>query len=208
MYTILINSDNELVHTIKERIMCRSKLVDSLHFLTEPTYKETDMSPFTVTLEYRLPISKEYHIEILDRSENLYKEMLEYKLPFDTTLTKEAGDIELQLTFTNAEMQVDGSVTQYVRKTEKTTITITSIEAWADMIPDKVLTSLDQRLLKQDAAMKELADIISAIDDQKADDISLENNHLQLTANGEKIGEGVDLNAVEASNANVKLVKF
>ena len=105
-------------------------------------------------------------------------------------------------------MQVDGSVTQYVRKTEKTTLTITPIEAWADMIPDRVLTSLDQRLLKQDAAMKELADIISTIDDQKADDISLENNHLQLTANGEKIGEGVDLNAVEASNANVKLVKF
>lgn len=208
MYTILINSDNELVHTIKERIMCRSKLVDSLHFLTEPTYKETDMTPFTVTLEYRLPISKEYHIEILDRSEDMYKGMLEYKLPFDTTLTKEAGDIEMQLTFTNAEMLVDGSVTQYVRKTEKTTLTITPIEAWADMIPDKVLTSLDQRLLKQDAAMKELADIISAIDDQKADDISLENNHLQLTANGEKIGEGVDLNAVEASNANVKLVKF
>lgn len=208
MYTILINSDNELVHTIKERIMCRSKLVDSLHFLTEPTYKETDMTLFTVTLEYRLPISKEYHIEILDRSEDMYKGMLEYKLPFDTTLTKEAGDIEMQLTFTNAEMLVDGSVTQYVRKTEKTTLTITPIEAWADMIPDKVLTSLDQRLLKQDAAMKELADIISAIDDQKADDISLENNHLQLTANGEKIGEGVDLNAVEASNANVKLVKF
>ena len=208
MYTILINSDNELVHTVKERIMCRSKLVDSLHFLTEPTYKETDMMPFTVTLEYRLPISKEYHIEILDRSEDMYKGMLEYKLPFDTTLTKEAGDIEMQLTFINAEMQVDGSVTQYVRKTEKTTLTITPIEAWADMIPDKVLTSLDQRLLKQDAAMKELADIISTIDDQKADDISLENNHLQLTANGEKIGEGVDLNAVEASNANVKLVKF
>lgn len=208
MYTILINSDNELVHTVKERIMCKSKLVDSLHFLTEPTYKETDMMPFTVTLEYRLPISKEYHIEILDRSEDMYKGMLEYKLPFDTTLTKEAGDIEMQLTFTNAEMQVDGSVTQYVRKTEKTTLTITPIEAWADMIPDKVLTSLDQRLLKQDAAMKELADIVSTIDDQKADDISLENNHLQLTANGEKIGEGVDLNAVEASNANVKLVKF
>ena len=208
MYTILINSDNELVHTVKERIICRSKLVDSLHFLTEPTYKETDMMPFTVTLEYRLPISKEYHIEILDRSEDMYKGMLEYKLPFDTTLTKEAGDIEMQLTFTNTEMQVDGSVTQYVRKTEKTTLTITPIEAWADMIPDKVLTSLDQRLLKQDAAMKELADIISTIDDQKADDISLENNHLQLTANGEKIGEGVDLNAVEASNANVKLVKF
>ena len=88
MYTILINSDNELVHTVKERIMCRSKLVDSLHFLTEPTYKETDMMPFTVTLEYRLPISKEYHIEILDRSEDMYKGMLEYKLPFDSTLTK------------------------------------------------------------------------------------------------------------------------
>ena len=40
MYTILLGEDNELVTSVQERIMQRSKLVDSLHFLVEPIYKE------------------------------------------------------------------------------------------------------------------------------------------------------------------------
>ena len=60
MYTILVNDDNTLTTSVRERIMQRSKLVDSLHFLVSPTYKELDMTDFTVTLEYVLPISKKY----------------------------------------------------------------------------------------------------------------------------------------------------
>ena len=83
MYTILVNDDNTLTTSIRERIMQRSKLVDSLHFLVSPTYKGLDMTDFTVTMEYILPVSKEYVSEVLVKSEELYKEMLEYKLPFD-----------------------------------------------------------------------------------------------------------------------------
>jgi len=44
MYTILLNNDNKLVTSVRERIMQRSKLVDNLHFLVDPAYKELDMS--------------------------------------------------------------------------------------------------------------------------------------------------------------------
>ena len=77
MYTILVNDDNSLQTTVRERIMQRSKLVDTLHFLVEPTYKEQDMSDFTVTMEYLLPVSREYRTENLVKSDALYKDMLE-----------------------------------------------------------------------------------------------------------------------------------
>ena len=38
MYTILATDDNELRVTVKERIMQRSKMVDSFHFLVKPMY--------------------------------------------------------------------------------------------------------------------------------------------------------------------------
>ena len=107
MYTFLIGEDNTLTATVVERIMERSKLVDSLHFLAEPTYKDVDMSDFVVMLEYVLPISKKYKTEILELSDERYKDMLEYKLPFDTALTSEPGDIEIQLTFAKVELSAD-----------------------------------------------------------------------------------------------------
>ena len=95
-YTILVNNSNELVTTVKNRIMQRSKLVDSLRFLVEPEYNGLDMSTFTVLLEYLTPVSHEYRTEVLVKSADLYKNYLEYTLPFDTQLTREAGDVQLQ----------------------------------------------------------------------------------------------------------------
>ena len=147
MYTILLNDTNELITSVKERIMQRSKLVDSLHFLVDPTYKGTDMSDFTVMMEYIMPTSREYKTEILVKSDELYKNKLEYKLPFDTCLTKEAGKVEVQLTFVKVDLDTEGNSIQKVRKTSPTTITIVPIAAWSDIVPDNALTALDQRLL-------------------------------------------------------------
>ena len=160
MYTILVTSNNELVTSVKERIMQRSKLVDNLHFLVDPEYNDLSMEDFTVTLEYILPISKEYKTETLVLSEELYKDRLEYKLPFDTNLTKEAGKVEMQLTFTCVDMDESGNGIQRVRKTSPTTIEIIPISAWADIIPDSALSALDQRLIKQDAQIKALAELV------------------------------------------------
>ena len=59
MYTILLGEDNELVTSVQERIMQRSKLVDSLHFLVEPIYKEENMAEYECLMEYILPVSRE-----------------------------------------------------------------------------------------------------------------------------------------------------
>ena len=195
MYTILVNDDNTLTTSIRERIMQRSKLVDSLHFLVSPTYKGLDMTDFTVTMEYILPVSKEYVSEVLVKSEELYKEMLEYKLPFDTDLTKEAGEIEVKLTFSKVDLDEDGNDIQYVRKISATSITIVPIESWCDIIPDKALDAIDQRIIKTDAQIKALIEANEITRIEKADNLVLdsENKELYLTAEGNQIGDKVKL---------------
>lgn len=163
MYTILVNNDNELVTTSKCRIMQRSKLVDKLQFLVEPMYNDLDISQCTVLLEYMLPISKKYCTETLVMSDALYKDThLEYILPIDTNLTKEHGEIELQLSFIYADLDENGNSVQRTRKTSTTTINILPISAWSDVVPDDALNAIDQRLIEIEATLKAMSDLVEA----------------------------------------------
>lgn len=208
MYTILLNESNELVTTVKERIMQRSKLVDNLHFLVDQTYKGISMADFTVMMEYILPVSREYKTEILVKSEELYKQMLEYKLPFDTCLTKEAGKIEVQLSFVKVDLDESGNSIQRVRKTSKAVIDIVPISAWSNIIPDSALTALDQRLIMVDAMLNAANEMTQELYETKADNVVYDESTqcLQLTANGQPIGDKIVLN-VTSANDNV-CVKF
>ena len=156
MYTILVTQDDELVTSVRKRIMQRSKLVDTLHFLIDPLYNGLDASKFTVRMEYFSPISKEPHTELLTLSEELYKEKLEYKLPIDTTLTKEAGEVEVQLAFTMLEMDEEGNVIQRVRRTSPTTITVTPLSSWSNFPTDDSLNALDTAFLQLEGYMNRL----------------------------------------------------
>lgn len=185
MYTLLLKSDNSLIATQRERIMQRSKLVNKMHFLVPTDYDGLDMTDTTVCLEYLKPISREYKSEILEKSNELYKEHLEYILPFDTELTREHGELELQLTFTCVSMDDYGNITQYVRKTEPTTITIVPIAAWSDVIPDSALTALDQRLIKTDMQIAQMYDINMALADSMPDDLMVQDGKVYLAQNGQ-----------------------
>lgn len=213
MYTILISESNELITSRRERIMQRSKLVDNLRILADVNYKNIDMSPFTVLMEYMLPVSKEYHSEILTLSKDLYKQKLEYRLPFDTSLTKEAGDIELQFSFIKADLDEEGRQIQYVRKTIPTTITIIPISAWSDVIADSALNSIDQRIIQVNAMIGALEDMSQQLTDQydtKADGLSYEDSTLQLTSDGKKIGNKVILNGISCDDPDgtIKVINF
>lgn len=185
MFTVLVTNNNELVISQRDRIMERSKLVDKLHFLVNPIYNDLDMSEYDVLLEYVLPISRQYVSEILVKSEELYKDKLEYILPFDTNLTSEPGDIEIQLSFINV-INEDESIIEYVRKTSTTTIPIITISKWSDYIPDKALNAVDQKIL-------ELKAISNQISENQVDDIMINGNKLQVSTNGIPIGEGVSV---------------
>lgn len=210
MYTFLINEDNTLTTTVVERIMERSKMVDNLHFLADTTYKGVDMSDYTVLLEYLLPVSKRYKTEILTKSDELYKNKLEYVLPFDTNLTNEPGDVQIQLTFSNITMDPDGKTTQHVRKVGPGVVHIVPISAWSDVVPDASLTAVDQRILALEALAKSLQDRNQAIFDSKADNLSYDDHVLQLTSGGKKIGNAIKITteSVETDDGSIRVVPF
>lgn len=204
MYTILVTDSNELVVSVKERIMQRSKLVDHLHFLMPTSYKGVDMSEFTCTMEYVLPVSREYKTEILVKSGELYKDNFEFKLPFDTNLTKEAGKIEIQLTFTKVSMDADGAVKQYVRKAGPCTITIVPVTAWSDVVADDALGALDQRLIQLELMANQLNDISQYTYENKADNITYNESDgtIQLLANNSPIGDKIAISIDDNTDIN------
>lgn len=210
MYTILLGEDNELVTSVQERIMQRSKLVDSLHFLAEPIYKEENMAEYECLLEYCPPISREPKTEILQQSSEKYKDMLEFKLPFDTALTSEAGDVEIQLSFYKLEMLADGTGVQHVRHTSKGTLKILPISAWSNIIPDSMLTALDQRMVALQALTNQLADANAAIADTKADGLIYNEGRLQLKAGKNPIGNTVQITSsdVDLEDGTIRVVEF
>ena len=210
MYTILVDDSNALVTTIKERIIQRSKLVDNLHFLVNPTYKSFDMTKFTAVMEYITPVSRELHTEFLTQSQELYKGMIEYKLPIDTNITKEAGTFELKLTFTYVEMDADGQIYQHVRKTTPTGITIVACPAWCDVVPDSALSALDQRIIGLEALIHALDDESKVLYETKADNITYDadGQNIQLTANGNPIGDMITLKISGNSDVTIKYIQI
>lgn len=208
MYVILVGDDNTLTATKKERIMQRSKLFDNLWILVAQEYQGYDMSKCTVMLEYLLPVSKKYRTEILTLDSEGYKDYLKYVLPFDTCLTSEAGKIELQLTFAYTDLDLDGTPIHRVRKTSTTTIDVVPISAWSDIIPDDALSSLDQRIIKLDAQIKQLNDVGDVLYTTKADNIKYDenDNSLQLMAGRNEIGDKVILKDGSACEDGVPVV--
>ncbi len=202
-YTIIVCDDNSLYGSCKRKIMQREKLFNELWFLVAPYYNGYDMSKCVVTMRYMLPISKEFRTETLLLAEDRYEKHLKYVLPVDTDLTKEWGDIKLNLTFTMLEkvQSVDENgnvvqrIVQRVRKTCDHMLSVTEVPDWDSFIPDSALSALDQRILKQDAQIRQLAELAEALDNNSVDNLVYDdiNETLQLYANGVGIGDKVSV---------------
>lgn len=193
MFTILIQNDNVALITEKQRLMHKSKCVDTLRFLVEPEYKGYDMSGFTMMMQFMTPSTHKHKSEILELSAETYKNYLQYTLPVDTDLTSEAGEIEIQLTFSSADLDEAGNAIQRVRKISPFTIEILPISVWADIIPDEALNAIDQRLIMVNAQIKAMEDMQAVISEDRVDGLSYEDEKLQLMANGRKVGNVVTI---------------
>lgn len=211
MYVILLNDDNTLIATQKERIMQRSKLVDTLCFLVNPVYNDLNMADYTVSMEYVSPISREWNQEFLTLSDETYNGYLKYIVPFDTNLTSEAGSVEVQLTFLNVAMDETGITTQHVRKTSTAKIDIIPISNWSLQIPDSSLSALDQRIIMMAGQIKATEEMMNVAIDNKADNIKFDDtdNSLQLLSGEKEIGDKIKLNVGDtALEDGVPIVNF
>lgn len=173
MYTILVNDDNTLQTSVRSKIMQGNKNVDDLHFLVKAIYNGIDMIDLSVVLTYILPISKERKTMTLAKSEELYKERLEYKILLDddeNLITSEYGDVKLWLTFMNGS--------DVVRYTTPTFLTVYPTE----------MTDLDPSEPTQTPNVDSIY-------------LDKDTNSLYLTANGATVGTPIPIN--ELSNAIV-----
>ena len=195
MYTIKINNDNTAIVTQKQRIMQRSKLVDTLQFIVDKTYNGIEMSKYSVLMKWITPISKTLRIATLVLSDNNYKEdYLLFVLPenIDTDMTAENGDLKIQITIMCTDMEDEGEVKEHVREIDEITIPIVPVSNWF-VAPDEALDTLTQYFLANQKQIKALDDLINTFNTQKADDIKLdiEAGEIYLVANGKRIGTGI-----------------
>lgn len=219
-YTILVENDGNLYGSHKTKIMQREKLFNKLWILVPPHYNGYDMSQCTVVMRYLLPISREFMTETLILSNEKYEDYLKYELPIDTNLTKEWGDIELNLTFMMLDVDNNGNVIQRVRKTDNYYLNVTPLPNWDSVIPDSSLAELDQRIIMQTAQIKALTDLAGILNERQVDNLIYDSDKdtLQLSAKGVRVGDKVsvkdmiddgipvvDLDGNENSNPDDKL---
>lgn len=163
-----------------------SKLVDDLLFLCPLTYNDEDMMDYdTVLLEYLTPVSKTYNTVFLTRLDELYENHIQYVLPVNTTMTAEAGGVEIQLTFIRTEADSEsGVVNEHTRKISPYILKVFPIANWSQFISDKSLTILDQKIAQLLVLQEEITKMQEAIINGAIDDTTTASN---TTWSSEKI---------------------
>lgn len=204
LYTIVMNKNKELVTTVKTTLYQREKLIDKIQFLIPEMYNKLSLSDFTVILKY-VDQANVPHAEILRKDEELYKNKLRYTLPVDTNLTKFAGDVSIRLTFSKTDSETK---TQYVMHTGETVISISPLSDYYHFVPDESLEFVDQLVGELNAKLEATDKIAETYDKRKADNLSLDDNVLQLVSNGEKIGDAVTISENYVEDGEFKVVEF
>ena len=195
MYTLFIGKDNYIVTISPERIIQRSKLVNTVCIRVANDYNGLKMQDFQAIMYYRLPVSKEWKPKELFASEELYKdEFVEYLIPVDTWLTAEAGDVEFEIKFYNVSMGGDINISQYVRKATNGKIHISHSKDWADGIADSLLDTIDQRIIQLMMVQNRQEEMIEETQSSCASSLLVEDSKLYLVdATGNKKGEPADI---------------
>ena len=174
MYDIYIRNDNSVIVTGGNRIVQGSSMVDTVRVLVPKEYNETitNMSEFSCMMEYILPCSKKYLVDVLvedvpnePSDDDIYKDYVVYKYDVDSELTSEPGDIEVQFTFAKAPVVDEYGIEiepERLRKTKKTKITIVPIAKWSDIMVEMVNSEdpeYHEKPLPVDILDKKLVDI-------------------------------------------------
>ena len=199
MYTFLMDENKDLFTTVSCNLFQHESLVDKIQFLLPQTYQEFDLTDATVVLKYAT-VDNVARSEILTKDEELYKEKLRFLLPVDSELSRMAGTIKLRLTITKIDVAENK---QYVLHSSETSLEIKPLTDYYAFKPDESLEFVDQMVGKLTAQLEAAAKLAEAYDTTKADNIVYEDDTLQLTANGKKIGDSVTIKSCDEDGVPV-----
>lgn len=208
MYTIIMNSDKSLITSVKTTLYQREKLVDKIQFLFPTIYQDLDLKTCKAILKYT-DQGNVAHSEILAMDEELYKGYLRFLLPVDTNLNQFSGDVTIRVTFTKVDTVLKK---QYVLHTGETSVHINPLSDMYSFVTDESLEMIDQMVGQLDAKIKALDAIAETYEQTKADDLSYDNNTLQLKANGKKVGTPINIVSGESggtpSGSEFEIIEF
>lgn len=201
MYIFYMSDNKELIATKRCNLYQNENLVDEVMFLLPQTYQGKQNTVFnisgaTVVLKY-ISVDNVAHSEILAQNEELYHDYLSFSLPVDSKLSHMAGTINLRLTVTKVDLS-EGK--QYVLHSSETHIEIQSLPDYYAFTPDESLEFVDQIVGKVSAQLEAANKLAEAYNATKADDLVYEDNKLQLVADGNKIGNAVNIKSCEGVN--------
>ena len=188
MYTILMKEDKSLVATSRTILRQYESLVDKIQFIIPKMYGDLDFSTgdYQIILKY-VDQANIPHTVFLEKVEELYKEnYINCILPVGIELTKFAGDITMYISV--MDVNIEDETKAEVLHTNGITISITPLDDIYGFAPNESFQKMDQEILKLQAAIKANTILAEAIDQNKADDLSYEDNTISLMANGKKIG--------------------
>lgn len=212
-YTILVNDNNTVTATERSRIMQRTKNVDNLRIIIPKFYENIDFTNYSVLMEYKLPISHEVKLEQLTLQDGNYQEnYMLFCLPLVTDFTKENGDVEIQLSLIGLTMDENGNTVEIVRKIDPFKVPIIPISNWFT-VPDSELDVLTQYYLAAQQQINALNDLVTIVNQKKADSISLDviNGQIYLTSGGTPIGNPISVEELgneiveRTSEGNIKI---
>ena len=193
MYTIIMNQDKSLTTSIRTTLYQREKMVDKIQFLLFQKYEDTEISDCTILLKYT-DQGNVAHAVKLKIDEELYKDRVRCVIDVDTDLTRFAGDISVHLSFLKVDLE--SGLQEEVLHSGKTIIHINPIEDIYSFVSDESLEIIDRAMLELEAKAKAIDLMSSTYDNEKADDISIDDESIYLTSHGNKIGKEISFNTL------------
>lgn len=205
MYYILLKEDKTLETTVYQPIYRGDHLNQKLTYLIPKTVDDIDVITAQIYLNF-VRADGEPDVVMLERDEAMYKEeYYQYRVPVTCKLTRYPGEV-----ITWLQIYTGPGMDPTVAKSGENIIQVLESKDMdtyiGDWRADKQLTALYQMKKEMDEELAETNEAVAAntegieqLRTDKADGIVYdeEENSLQLTANGEPIGEKVYLKVPE-----------
>lgn len=174
MYVIKMEDDKSLVTTIKSTIYQGELNANRILFLLPNEWEEHLLTDYGVRMDYITPDGIG-NSEMLCAEQDSYKGYLQFYTPVDCPMTDQAGTVELWLSI----LDRDGTV---VIKTRSNYLFVEERKAVSDYYPTEKRELLDN-----------LVADVEILKRTKADNLiyNAEESYLQLSAEGEAIGDKV-----------------
>lgn len=203
MYTIIIGCDGSVASSVVEAITQNSNFAHTIRILAPQQYCGYNTMDFSAVFEY-CTANGVVGAENLTPSEHLYKDFIEYILPVKISMTKESGVLKFCITFLKSIKEGNNQYTDVVLKTQQAELAVSYTDGWTGDLPDDTLGAIDEKLSELGQMQCELKEMQENLNAGKADNIIYQNKELQLTANGEPIGDKVK---IEGGDGSIKWVE-